>query len=71
MKTPEEDFNEIDDWYRTKGREEIFEDVKKVCKELQDLNEFLALWTTEIGINNIEKIQFKKKGQKEWVSYHP
>lgn len=66
MLTIDEAISQIDDWGRTKGRSELFEEIEKTIKEVEDLRKFVSLWATEIGIENIEKIQYKKKGNKEW-----
>ena len=70
MLTIDEAFSQIDEWSKTIGRSGLFEEIENTIKEVEDLRKFVSLWATEIGIKNIEKIQYKKKGHKEWDCFH-
>ena len=70
METIDEDIVQIDNWYKKKGRDEVFEETENALKEVENFRNFVTSWATAIGIENIEKIQYKKKGNKEWEYFH-
>ena len=70
MKSIDEDVIQIDNWYREKGRDEVFKEIENTLKKTEDFRNFVTSWATAIGIENIEKIQYRKKGNEEWDYFH-